>query len=347
MTRAPSPSADTAVPLPALVTGANLRAVGDEQRGYGTRTARATMERLARLGVNTIAVLLEGRLAHRDATEITTGPTAELEAIRSALADAQALGFATVLIPHLVLDDGDWRGYIEHRDPGAREAWWTSYFGFIDVAAGIAASSGTTVLSIGVELKGLSGDQETRARMHQLAARVRRDYRGLLTYSANWDEAEGVAFWDAVDLAGVNGYYPLVPDPPRGAEAVARRLSSLAELSGREVLVLEVGYRASPASFERPWEWPEDVPEVVDEASQATAWASVLTHWLATPRVRGLLVWVIPTDPDDPASEPRHGFCPLNKLAEQVIGSAFDDAHRARAAGAHPSAAGATGTAGQ
>ena len=48
-----------------------------------------------------------------------------------------------------------------------------------------------------------------------------------------------------------------------------------------------------------------------------------LTHWLAAPGVRGLMVWVIPTDPDDPASEPPHGFNPLNKPAEKVIGQVF------------------------
>ena len=41
------------------------------------------------------------------------------------------------------------------------------------------------------------------------------------------------------------------------------------------------------------------------------------------PGVRGLLLWVVPTDPDDPASEPAHGFNPLNRPAEQVIRRAF------------------------
>ena len=46
-------------------------------------------------------------------------------------------------------------------------------------------------------------------------------------------------------------------------------------------------------------------------------------HWLHADGVRGLMVWVVPTDPDDPASEPAHGFNPLNKPAEQVICRVF------------------------
>jgi hypothetical protein len=89
------------------------------------------------------------------------------------------------------------------------------------------------------------------------------------------------------------------------------------------VVVLEVGFRSSPLPHLRPWEWPDSVEPVVDTAAQANAWAAVLTHWFGAPGVRGLMVWVVPTDPDDPASEPRHGFNPLNKPAEEVIARVY------------------------
>ena len=228
-----------------------------------------------------------------------------------------------MLIPHLYLDDGAWRGDIRRDDPGDAEAWWGSSAAFVLQAAAVAEATGATVLSVGVELKGLSKDARHGARMRALTQAVRRQYGGALTYSANWDVAEAVGWWGAVDFAGVNGYYPLVPEPERGAEAVARRLSALAASAGRPVLVLEAGYRASPLSHLRPWEWPDQVEASVDPAAQARAWAAVLTHWLEAEGVRGLMVWVVPTDPDDPASEPAHGFNPLNKPAEEVIGRVF------------------------
>lgn len=334
-----APAPPSAEPLPAIVTGANLRPVGDDRRGYGTRAARQTMDRLKRLGVNTVSVLMEGRMENLSDPRIRLPDPSTLEDIKNALVDANALHLATILIPHLYLDDGDWRGRITLSEGERGEAWWASYSAFIEVAADIAASSGTTVLSIGVELKGLSRDSDTKRRMIDLAARVRRSFHGLLTYSANWDEAEDVAFWSAVDLAGVNGYYPLVPEPVRGAEAIARRLTRLSSIAGREVLVLEVGYRSSPLSHVRPWEWPSQVTQVVDDASQAHAWAAVLAHWLGAEGVRGLLVWVIPTDPDDPASEPRHGFNPLNKPAEEILSRAFLDRRDAQPRGAGASTA--------
>lgn len=307
----------------------NLRPVGDTRHGYGTRTARQTLQRLRQLGVNTIGFLVEGRMATLESDDIE-GPTrAERDALLHGLIDANALGFATVLVPHLVLGDGQWRGLIrfdatDERARWERRAnWWRAYGRFIDQVTDIAATSGTTVLSLGVELKGLSADPGTRDEMDSIAKRARQTFDGLLTYNANWDEAEAVGFWDVVDVAGVNGYYPLLPEPERGAETIARRLAALGRQAKREVLVLEVGFRSSPLSHVRPWEWPSDVKPIVDDQAQARALAAVLAHWLPVPEVRGVLIWVVPTDPDDPASEPRHGFNPMNKPAETVIQRAF------------------------
>ncbi len=252
----------------------------------------------------------------------------ELDPIRRKLLDANELGIATVVVPHIYFDDGSWRGDLALDD--AADEWWTSYETFMLTAADIATASGATALSVGVELKALSSRPETRVRFARLVERVRAEYDGLLTYSANWDEAESVPFWDLVDIVGVNGYYPLQPEPVRGAEAVARRLQALSLRTDRPVLVLEAGYRSGPLSHVRPWEWPEDLQPLVDLDSQARSWAAVLAQWLGTPGVRGVMIWVVPTDPDDPASEPPHGFNPLNKPAEDVIARAFGgDAPRA------------------
>lgn len=317
-------SAPAAVPLPTVVKGANLRAVGDERRGYGTKTARQTLERLRGLGVNTVSFLMKGQMRTAADPRIQLPDRDELDALHEGLLDANRMGFATVLIPHIYIADGTWRGEIRFDDdPDLADDWWEAYATFIGQAASIGSATGTTMLSIGVELRALSGLPDTNRRIRALAADIRRDYHGALTYSANWDEADDVAFWEAVDYAGVNGYYPLVPDPFRGAEKVGRRLARLGRLAERPVIVLEVGYRSSPLSHVKPWAWPDEVEPQIDNRSQARAWAAVLTHWMNAEGVRGLMVWVIPTDPDDPASEPPHGFNPLNKPAEQVIGRVF------------------------
>ncbi|MBX2813472.1 MAG: hypothetical protein KTR25_16770 [Myxococcales bacterium] len=310
-------------PLPQVVQGANLRPVGDTRRGYGTRTARNTMKRLQALGVNTIGVLFNGRMISAESTNVFAPPQHELHAIRRGLNDARSMGFATVLVPHIYIDDGTWRGEITFTNASHEKAWWNSYEAFIETAASTAQSTGTSVLSIGVELKGLSRKSSVRDHIAPVIQRIRSIYKGLLTYSANWDEAEGVQFWDLLDITGVNGYYPLAPTPKLGAQQIAQRLRKLAVQTNRDVLVTEVGYRSSPQSYLRPWEWPDQIANVVDEHAQAEAWSAVLGQWMTTPGIRGVIIWVIPTDPDDPASEPKHGFNPFNKEAETIIKHRF------------------------
>lgn len=312
-----------AMSLPSRVHGANVRPVGDPRRGYGSDKAKETLARLAHMGVNTIGVLLEGRVTSVEAPEVRPIEAGVREDVRAFLRDAADLGFATILVPHLYVDDGSWRGYLDPREPAERARFFDTHAEFIRTAASDAAAGRASAISIGVELKALSGAPDTAAYMRALARDVRSLFEGQLTYSANWDEAESVAFWDAVDLAGVNGYYPLEPDPERGAEAVARRLTALSARTKKDVLVLEAGYRSGPLSYVRPWEWPEDVADDVDLDVQAKTWAAVLSSWPHAKGVRGLMLWIVPTDPDDPASEPPNGFSPINKPAEEVIRRAF------------------------
>ncbi len=326
---APPPAA---VSLPKVVCGANLRAVGDRRHGYGTPAARQTLERLRKLGVNTIGVVLEAHQSTERASSISLPSRRDRQAVEAMLSDANALGFATVLVPHLVLQKGR-RGDIQPEHP---DQWWEDYNAYLDEATRMASRTGTSVLSLGVELKSLSWQPATRQRMVALAQRVRQSYPGLLTYSANWDEAPSVAFWDALDLAGVNAYYPLVPDVELGAERAAQRLEGLAAQAGRDVLVLEVGYKSSPRPHLQPWQWPEEVSGAVDFEAQAACWTAVLKHWLTARGVRGLLLWVIPTDPATPTSEPRNGFSPLGKPAEAVIRAAFTSTGPPAVARWHP-----------
>lgn len=318
------------IPLPDPVQGANLREVGDLRRGYGSTTARRTMRRLKTMGVNTLGILVEAQLSDGNDRTLDVERKA-FERARQALLDANELGLATVFVPQLRLADGTWRGRLAPDGAPGSERWWSGYREFVLRAARIGEEASASALSLGVELKGLSARAGPAVRMRSLARQAREVFSGPLTYHANWDEADQVRFWDAVDLVGINAYYPLQPDPIRGAEGVAAELAALAGRTDRPVVAWEVGFRSGPVPHLEPWAWPDDVHPVVDQAAQARAWAAVLSAWLPAPGVRGLMIWVVPTDPDDPASEPAHGFNPLNKRAERVIARAFGD-DRSRAA---------------
>ena len=50
---------------------------------------------------------------------------------------------------------------------------------------------------------------ELDRRWRALITDVREVYRGPLTYAANFDQYQAVGFWDALDVMGINAYFPL------------------------------------------------------------------------------------------------------------------------------------------
>jgi hypothetical protein len=133
--------------------------------------------------------------------------------IRRTIALFKAKGLQVLLKPHVDIQTGEWRGYIA---PSDVTAWFAGYTAFITHYADIAEASGASILCVGTELASLDGVPSYRANWSSVIAAVRMRYHGTLTYAANWDGYTPVTFWDLLDLAGIDAYFPLstLQDPP-------------------------------------------------------------------------------------------------------------------------------------
>ncbi len=298
--------------------------------GYGTPASAEALDELARLGCNWVSVTPFGRqwdLRHTQIQMDFERPFAtNREAILRVVAQAHARGLRVLLVPHLWIDvPGLWRGEI---DPGSEERWrqwFQSYTRFVTAWARVAEESGADMLSIGVEMK--SSSQSRVGDWLSVIAAVRREYHGLLTYSANWDEESQVGFWDHLDVVGINAFYPLAERNGAGLSALregaiarARKLGEWAEREGRPVLFTEFGYTARPDPAVRPWEWPESLVGVpVDEHAQAVAYRALLEAFMNKPWFAGGFVWRYYANPMDASQEAAHGFSPRLREGEGVL----------------------------
>jgi hypothetical protein len=298
-------------------------------RGYGTEHTAALLDFLARRGVNWISVTPFGRLWSLSSRDIDLEFEAPYEdnrrAIHALVDQAHARGIRVLLIPHLWVDTGGWRGDV---DPGDAEGWAeyrASYAAFVMAWAADAEAAGVDAFSIGVECKSWSG--RFGAYWTSLIFEVRATFSGFLTYSANWDEAENVLFWDQLDLIGINAFYPLADHDDASfdeyVEGALRARDSVAQLAGvldMPVLFVEVGYTTRRNAAVRPWLWPDDMTEVVvDEREQARALLANLRAFLPEEWLAGFFVWRYYTDLDDVSQEAIWGFSPHAKLAERVL----------------------------
>jgi hypothetical protein len=306
------------------------------------RPPDATLDRLAALGATHVALIPFGfqRGPHVPEVRMHTGDPggdgwySETDAgIRDLCARAKARGMGCLLKPHIWIGrysaDGQARDRVGFATEAQWQRWQAQYRRFLMHYARLAEETGADVLSIGTELLGV-----VRARpafWRALAAEVRTVYGGRLTYAANWyAEAEAVTFWDALDVVGVQAYFPLADADTASLDALVagwgRHVEALRRLhaaSGKPVLFTEVGYRSVGYAAREPWRWPAraergTVPP--DPATQARLYRALFRRFDGVPWMAGVVVWK--WHPPDEGARPL-GFTPQGKPAARVIAKGF------------------------
>lgn len=320
------------------VRGATLGPIESTQHpgvGYGTPASAAALDELVALGCNWVSITPFGRQWDLDETDVRLDFEAPFavnrESVRRVIAQAHARGLRVLLIPHLWVDQGGWRGEIEHADGDAWRRWFASYTRFVTAWARVAEESGAEMLSVGVEMQSSSG---TRGEWFDVIASIRRAYRGMLTYSANWDEEPRVIFWDRLDVVGIQAFYPLAERPGatlaelRSAAVMrADRLETWTRREGRPVMFTEFGYTARTDPTLRPWEWPDGMTDVhVDAHAQAMGYRALMEAFIGRRWFAGAFVWRYYANPMDSSQEAEWGFSPRGREGEQVLRELYDPA---------------------
>jgi len=161
----------------------------------------------------------------------------------------RAQGMDVFFKPNLDLKDAQWRGKIP-----ASDGFFRSYKEWMVSRAVVAQSNGVSILSVGTEFNGAQGDE---AAWRDIVAAVREVYDGQLTYSANHDSYQEVAWWDAVDMIGIDAYFPLTEneDDEPSKPTIQQRwvdqgeqigmFRNKANLRTMPVIFAEAGYRSA------------------------------------------------------------------------------------------------------
>lgn len=302
-------------------------------RGYGSESSEALLDYLSRRGVEWISITPFGRIWSLHSTTIAMDFEAPYEDnranIRRVVEQAHERGMRVLLIPHLWVETEGWRGEI---DPGSAAGWAAyqrSYHDFVLAWARDAQAAGVDAFSVGVECKSFSG--RFGPFWTRLIADVRAAFDGWLTYSANWDEAEDVLFWDQLDVVGINAFYPLADHDDatfeeyvEGAVRAATAVGDLSETLDMPVLFVEVGYTTRENAAVRPWLWPDGMENVVvSEGEQARALLASFRGFLPHDWFVGFFVWRYYADLDDVSQEAIWGFSPHGKSAEPLLERVF------------------------
>ena len=303
-------------------------------RGYGSELCDIALQDARDLGANWVSITPFGRVYDLMPTGVALSYEAPFRenqtAVTRAIQQAHAAGLKVMLVPHLWVETGEWRGFIDPGDDVGWETWSAGYFGFVEQWAKLARNTQVEMLVVGVELRSWVTTQRA-ASFSTIIGKLRRIYPGLLTYAANWDDVFDTVVWGELDLIGVNAFFPLAKQAnaqqselSRESRRVAGELEELAELWQRPVMFTEFGYTTRQDPALEPWLWPEHLTGVVpDELAQANAYRALLGAVIDAPWFAGGFVWRVFADPYDFSQEPEWGFSPRWKLAELVLEDAF------------------------
>ena len=321
--------------------------------GYGTAACGRAMDLARDLGATWVAITPFGRMWSNRTSSVDLSfesPFAvNVDDVGRAIDQAHARGLRVMLVPHLWLDGGGWRGEIEPGQPpdvvDAEGRYVTrnradsskiaefarSYRRFVLAWAGVAAAHQVELFSIGVELRSWVTSARATSELRALIAEVRARYHGLLTYSSNWDDVDDAWILSELDVIGINAFYPLADkagatrvELMQGGARVASKVRALAEAWGKPVVFTEVGYTTRPDPAVRPWEWPDTMQGVeVDEHAQAEAYRAILDGVIGERTFAGFFAWRLFADPDDVSQEMPWGFPMRGKEAELVLRDVF------------------------
>ncbi len=299
--------------------------------GFGSARAAESLDHLAGLGTNAVAVLpytFLGAPGLPGPFPIPTRPGSENdEAVTHAILAAQDRGMEVMLKPHIWLR-GSWAGEIRMSTEADWDRFFLEYTRWIGHYALLAEAHGVESLCLGTELSAAALERPEDWR--RLAHRIRQLYSGRLGYCANWgEEVESLAFWEAVDFIGVSFYYPLSSqtNPSEGelrrsADEALDLLEALGSRHGRPVILAEAGFASSPTPWRRPWEEERGPDARVDWEAQARSYR-VLTRALeGREGIHGVYWWKWPTTGPMEARRPA-GFTPAGKPAEGVVAEWF------------------------
>jgi hypothetical protein len=224
-----------------------------------------------------------------------------------------------MLMPIVLLErprGNEWRGTIKPD----WDDWFDSYREMMGHYARIAEKNKVDLLVVGSELVSTESQMNQWTRTINM---VRQNYRGMLTYSSNWDHYVDIPFWDQLDVIGMNSYWKLGDDRHVPVEEIMRRwkniqkdLMAFSKRKGKPIILVEVGWCSIGNAPYEPWDYTK-AEEPLDLDVQRRLYEGFFRSWYGNPNMAGFMIWE--WEPGAPGGPTNRSYTPKGKPAEKVL----------------------------
>ncbi len=308
---------------------------GSTQAKYGFENVENALDQLRRTNSNYVSLVVTWYMDTITSTAVYSDPqkTHTDEEVVKTIQAIHQRGMGVMLKPAVNVQDNTWQGNLAPSDP---RAWFTSYETFITHYADIAEANNVELFAVGTELASLSGNDYS-ADWNLIINAVKTHYNGPLTYAANWGTAPNaeylnVSFWNRLDLAGIDAYFPLSDEANPSLEDLIAGwynyhgqcwvcdIETWQATVGKPVIFTEIGYGSRDYAAKEPW--LADIGSS-NAALQGRAYnAAVVVLGKDKPWFQGMFWWAW-TPASDAGGHCDRGFTPQNKPAAEYLKCAW------------------------
>lgn len=232
-------------------------------------------------------------------------------------------GLKVMMKPQIWIRRGEFTGNIKMNSEEDWKKFEASYEEFIMLYAKMAAEENVELLCLGTELFEFAN--ERTAFWEQLIIKIRRIYKGKLTYAENWDKVDRVTFWNKLDFIGVDAYFPLSEGKSPSIEELRKswkphkiQLENLSTKVGKKVLFTEYGYRNTNYATRQPWDSSREEISMNYEL-QSNALSALYQEFWREEWFSGGFLWKWFHNHEKAGGMDDNQFTPQNKPALNVV----------------------------
>ena len=291
---------------------------------FASPSSDQSIRSMAQIGVKCVSIVPTWYQDKYNSTVIERNErTPSDESLKHAIRKAREEGMFVMLKPHIDLtsDEDNSRSDIGFNSDDKWKKWFDNYTEFIVHYARIAQSEDVEFFCVGTELSFAA----TRTRMwkEHIIPEVRKVFKGQIMYAANWDEYANVEFWDALDYAGIDAYFPLAdkgrPNYEELKQGWRKWIKDIEEWVAKvkkPVVFTECGYASVNTAAVKPWE--ENKQSKPNPELQADCYKALMEELWDKEWFFGVYWWNWNTYPGSGGTNSRD-FTPQNKPAAECI----------------------------
>jgi Glycoside Hydrolase Family 113 len=247
------------------------------------------------------------------------------DGIVSMINEAKKSNLKVMLKPHVWVMGEGWCGNFDLATEKEWKTWEEDYEKYILTYAKIAAENNVELLCIGTEYK-----ISTTKRVlfwKQLIGKIRKIYKGKVTYAANWDNFHNIKFWEELDYVGIDAYFPLSSTKEANKkelnlkwQKVSETLEQFSKAHQKQIIFTEYGYKSTHYTAWKQWEIERvKRDELINFSAQNNAYSSLYENIWNQAWFGGGFIWKWYPNDKNSGGEKNSDYTPQHKPVEKII----------------------------